>query len=400
MISIIIPIIRPEGAEKCITAITKYAGDIEYEIITAMDTNFIGCPKMVQHLVAKTQYDWVMFLGDDTIPQEGFLCKAVEKINDLPDRWGLVGLNDGVHDGEKTATHWMGHKKMLELTDGDFFHTGYVHQCCDNELTDIAREHGRYVWAEDAKITHNNALVNGDKDKFLEVAYSKKNSKRDKFLYLRRKHGREGVTLAIGIPITDEKIHTQFFLSFVMMDRPESCHLIFPTAPSGNQDIGRIRTYLCQKAIRLGCTHILMMDTDQVYHDQDMIEQLLAHGKDIVGGKVHRRYPPFEPILNVDRKHVSDDEIDKGGLIKVDSTGTGCLLIKLDALEHVDEPWFELTRKENGEAVGEDVGFCYKAKEAGLEVFVDCGVEIGHLASVQVNDTLYRLWKTIHKVKV
>jgi hypothetical protein len=204
--------------------------------------------------------------------------------------------------------------------------------------------------------------------------------------------------LAIALPVSDEKIDTLFFYSFVILDKPDDCHLVYPRTQFHSADIGKIRTDLCHQAIDLECTHILMMDTDQVYHDQDLIERLLAHDKDITCGKVHRRYPPFEPILNVGDGHVSDEEIDKGGLIEVDATGTGCMLIRLDILKDIPTPWFEFAESD-GKNVGEDINFCKKAKKAGFKIFVDCGVEIGHLATVQINESMYNMWKIANKVR-
>lgn len=205
--------------------------------------------------------------------------------------------------------------------------------------------------------------------------------------------------LAIGLPIFDVMVHTQFMLSFLALDRPEMCHVVFPKTPFHKRDIYEVRNNLCQQAIDLGCTHIVMMDTDQVYHDEDLLMRLLDHNKDIVCGKVHRRYPPFEPILNVGHKHVPDEIIEKGGLIEVDATGTGCMMIRLDILKDIPKPWFELSVNDEGREIGEDIGFCYKAGEAGYKIYVDCDVEIGHLALVQVNSSLYNLWKKINKVK-
>lgn len=204
--------------------------------------------------------------------------------------------------------------------------------------------------------------------------------------------------LAIGLPISDEKIHTQFFLSFLLLDKPEHLTVVYPRTQFHAADLGKIRTHLCDQAMSLDCTHILMMDTDQVYHDSDLILRLMSHGKDIVGGKVHRRYPPFEPILNINNRHASDIDIENGGLIEVDATGTGCLLINLSVLKDIPYPWFEMTMGENG-PVGEDIGFCRKAKKAGHKIYVDCDVNIGHLATMQVNEVIYNLWKKIHKVK-
>ena len=199
--------------------------------------------------------------------------------------------------------------------------------------------------------------------------------------------------LAIALPVSDEKVYTQFFLSFMLLDKPEKCHLLYPKTQFHSADIGKIRTELCQEALDLHCTHILFLDTDQVYHNHDLIMRLLDHDEDIVGGKVHRRYPPFEPILNVDQKHVGEEVIERGGLVEVDATGTGCLMIKTDVLRHIPKPWFEFVEKPDGGHIGEDISFCNKAREAGYSIYVDCDVTIGHLALIQVGDTLHQIWK-------
>ncbi|MFH2075419.1 MAG: hypothetical protein ABIJ57_08750, partial [Pseudomonadota bacterium] len=94
-VSIIIPVIRPESAARCIKAINENAGVPRetFEIVSAQDHDRIGCPEMVKMLTGKTRHDLVMFLGDDTIPEAGFLKEAIEAMETLPDGWGVVGLN-------------------------------------------------------------------------------------------------------------------------------------------------------------------------------------------------------------------------------------------------------------------------------------------------------------------
>ena len=94
-VSIVIPIIRPESAQRCVEAIKKNAGLPigQYEIVSGLDTHRVGCPEMVKKLVAKTKNDLVMFLGDDTEPKKDFLKNALEAMESLPDGWGVVGLN-------------------------------------------------------------------------------------------------------------------------------------------------------------------------------------------------------------------------------------------------------------------------------------------------------------------
>ena len=92
MISVIVPVVRPEKAQRCIEAIKKHRGGVTHEIVVENDTERIGCPQMVKKLADRAFFDWVMFLGDDTIPQDGFMANAIKHIFDLPDEWGMIGL--------------------------------------------------------------------------------------------------------------------------------------------------------------------------------------------------------------------------------------------------------------------------------------------------------------------
>ena len=81
-VSIIVPVIRPDKAARCISFALENAG-IPFEnirIVSEEDKERIGCPKMVKLLVGKAKTDLVCFLGDDTIPQPGWLRVALEKM--------------------------------------------------------------------------------------------------------------------------------------------------------------------------------------------------------------------------------------------------------------------------------------------------------------------------------
>jgi GT2 family glycosyltransferase len=220
MISIIIPIIRPESAERCISAIKKNIGlpIDQYEIVSEMDTHEAGCPEMVKKLTEKAKYDLVMFLGDDTIPEPGFMKYALEAMESLPDAWGVVGLNT---KPDNPLAHWLAHKKMLDhISGGAFFSTEYAHCWGDNELKDIAEELGRWVFAKEARIDHIHPINDSAPyDKHYQKAYSEKNRHHDFQTYCNRKRARMqkkyGTKLAIAMPLTDDKVYNQFFFSFI-----------------------------------------------------------------------------------------------------------------------------------------------------------------------------------------
>lgn len=414
-VSIIIPIIRPESAQRCIKAIKKNAGiDInQYEIVTGIDSDEVGCPKMVKRLVEKAKYNLVMFLGDDTVPQKDFLKNALTAMESLPDGWGVVGLN--TEPGNPVA-HWMADKRMLKYIDGGcFFSTEYKHCWCDNELKDIADELGRWKFAEDAKIEHKHPInKSADWDNGYAKAYSEEAKKHDQKTYFKRKIRRmkkkHDTRLAIAEPLTDEKVYSHFHFSSVrtiskylidLFKNGNSVAVDF-LSPKYPGQIDAVRNELVKQALMLGCTHVLFMDTDQIYSDSDMIKKMLDHNKQVVGAKVHRRYPPFDPLLLRGDPgglySVPDDEIEAGGLVEVGATGCGCILYDTEVFLNIDPPWFELTTGEFGQPVGEDVGFCEKLKAAGYKIYVDCSIDIKHLSLLAVDWGTHKLYKKLKGV--
>ncbi len=204
--------------------------------------------------------------------------------------------------------------------------------------------------------------------------------------------------LAIGLPLTNDLCHSTFLDSFVRMRKPAFTYLR-PRLPCA-APIDKVRNSLAAQAMESGCTHLLMMDTDQSY-PPDTIEQLLCHaarGLDIVCAKVHRRYPPFDPLL---LKHSEGDsqflyetmsihEWHNKDLVEVDATGCGCMLINMSVFDRIRPPWFEFRADElpDGQLrlVGEDVSFCEKAKAAGIRIFVDASIKVGHIAAMMVTE--------------
>lgn len=189
-VSICIPVIRPESAKKCFESVHLNAGIArsDYEFVTEEDKDRIGCPKMLKRLVDRSQYPLVMFLGDDTLMLPNCLKNAIAAMQKLPDGWGLIGINDQTNR-PLLATHWLASKKLLPLLDGEFFHTGYMHTACDNELTDRCVEAGRYAWAVDAVIEHVHPMLRQTvpSDDDYKRVYSLPIRDYDKRLYWHRK---------------------------------------------------------------------------------------------------------------------------------------------------------------------------------------------------------------------
>jgi hypothetical protein len=142
------------------------------------------------------------------------------------------------------------------------------------------------------------------------------------------------------------------------------------------------------------------MDTDQIY-PVNTIPRLLSHRLPIVGCMVHRRYPPFDPIMLKGKpgEYYGADDWKPGDLVEVDATGAGCLMFDMKVFRAMPRPWFKFRRlEETSEGIGEDIGFCCDLKAAGYKIYVDTALECGHLTTLCVNRQTHQLYKSM-KIK-
>jgi len=396
-ISVIIPVVRPDSAQRCVKTVKQYLPFAE--IVTEVDVDGIGCPKMINKLTKKTTRDWVLFLGDDTEMEPGFEDAIEATLAGMDDDWwGLVGVwtEPGNFQG-----HWMAHKKMLSiLPDGQFFNEEYKHCYCENELKDIAEEHGRWIKCEGAKLLHHHPCNEGRDldDEFYAKAYHNDKYQYDKSAYTRRKRERLG-KIAIGFPLVDNTVPVQFFTSFSCMQKPSEYVLLIPQFAHGpfSGNIADARNSLVEQAQNEGAKYLLMLDTDQIYPPETLMK-LMSNEVDVCGVRVHRRWMPFDPIFmrgDIGKyESVPDKEMYSGDLIDVDATGSGCLLFDMNVFDKVEYPWFKLDIQD-GKPVGEDIYFCSKARKAGVRICVDTAIEVGHLTTIEVNRFLHQICKHI-----
>lgn len=194
--------------------------------------------------------------------------------------------------------------------------------------------------------------------------------------------------LGVGVPLSFPMVPSSFFDSYIAMEKPDYIYLRTSAGP-----LDEMRNSIVKQAIAAGCSHLIMMDTDQVY-DPKTIPRLLSHKLPVVGCLVYRRYPPFDPIMlkgsisNYERV----TEWEPGALVEVDATGTGCLLFNVDVFRRMPAPWFAF-RTANGAPVGEDIGFCSDLRQAGYKIYVDTSIPAGHLTQMIVNEGTWKLYQ-------
>ena len=192
--------------------------------------------------------------------------------------------------------------------------------------------------------------------------------------------------IQVSVPATDN-IKTETVASLVDMmtySTIKGIPAIFNYAQGSQLD--RMRNMLVEDALKAkhSASHVLFIDSDQVF-PSDTLERLLSHKKDIVGSIITQRKPPFMPNCSLDGKHLYTDG--KTGVQKVNTLGTGLMLIKAEVFKWAKAPWFLFGWDEERQMHrGEDIHFCNLASKAGFDVWADHDLskEVTHLGSVQM----------------
>lgn len=131
------------------------------------------------------------------------------------------------------------------------------------------------------------------------------------------------------------------------------------------------RNYIAAQAVNRGCSHLFFIDDDMII-EEDTLDKLLAHDKDIIGGIYMTKYEVQEPVV----EYLDEKE----GVFLVKAIGTGCMLIKTDVFRKLPQPWFKYEWNQNGSIKrSHDWIFCEDARNTGLEVWADSTIEVKHI---------------------
>ena len=178
------------------------------------------------------------------------------------------------------------------------------------------------------------------------------------------------------------------FLDLMLRKRPFQ----FFVGTAGRMHAHIAREVLADEALKLGADYLYMIDDDMLM-PIDVFERLLAHDVDIVAPLAFMRKPPHHPVIYTVREgwdnaarqayfqNFSVKTYPKDRLIECDAVGFGAVLIKTAVLRAIEKPWFATWSR-----VGEDIGFCHKAKKVGFKVYCDTSIKLGHLGDPIVVD--------------
>lgn len=165
------------------------------------------------------------------------------------------------------------------------------------------------------------------------------------------------------------------------------------------------RNELARQAIKSEADWVLWLDSDMIF-EPDLLKKMLKvceeNDIDFLTGLCFRRKPPYTPTL-FDRL----DKMEHGasyttimsvpeGRFKVGGCGFAGVLMSTDVLLSVAAR-FGGRMFDPLEGFGEDVSFCWRARQCGYEIWCDSDIELGHIGSMIVTREFFEAYSEGHK---
>lgn len=197
----------------------------------------------------------------------------------------------------------------------------------------------------------------------------------------------------IAVPCMDQ-VPAQFCQSLAMLKKVGECAISFQISSL----IYTARDALAKRAVDMGADQILWLDSDMVFNP-DLMEQLLkAREKDaIISGLYYRRSAPFTPVafsrLDITEEGTEFEDLheipDKP--FEIAGCGFGCVLMPTEAAVAVTLNYRQMFTPIKG--AGEDLSFCWRARQSGFKIICDPTIPLGHVAHTIVNADFYKAYK-------
>ena len=194
--------------------------------------------------------------------------------------------------------------------------------------------------------------------------------------------------IMIAVPCMDT-VHTLFYASSIALRKPEgtevaiaSCSLVYEA-----------RHILARKAMDDGFDRVLWLDSDMKF-EPDLLERLSAdldQGLDFVSAVYFTRKNPVKPVIyrvcHPEKKKNGEtypalDPVREipDGLFEIEGCGFGAVMMNTDVIRGAGVlPFYPELR------FGEDLTFCWKARQAGFKLYCDGRIEAEHIGSSIIN---------------
>lgn len=196
--------------------------------------------------------------------------------------------------------------------------------------------------------------------------------------------------ILIAVPSMDQ-VPVQFCQSLAVMNKVgDECGIAFQVGSL----IYTSRNKLAMLAIEKEADYVLWLDSDMVF-PPDVLERLLKvkDRGDIITGVYYRRVEPYHPVLfksleiSDDECHFEDERDIKKEPFEVAACGFGCVLTPTNVLIDVLAKFGDLFSPISG--MGEDLAFCWRARQCGYNIIADPTFYLGHIGHYTVDKGFY-----------
>ena len=152
------------------------------------------------------------------------------------------------------------------------------------------------------------------------------------------------------------------------------------------------RNKLAKKAIELETDYTMWFDSDMVFEPDTMV-RLLKHNKPFISGAYFRRSPPYSLVafeeVDAENRKWKDLAL-PSEVTKCGGVGFGCVLVKTEVLFNVAAKYGEWFEPMNN--FGEDLSFCYRARQCGYDLYIDPSITCGHIGHITINESFYKAY--------
>lgn len=202
----------------------------------------------------------------------------------------------------------------------------------------------------------------------------------------------------VAVPI-NRPIEFRVFESFLTLANNNRKHN-FTFGLTQNSLVYDAREHLTDLFLKSNCDAIMFIDSDMTFHPES-IDYLYRHNVPYVCAKAFKRVEPYQPCFYTTVRQEANGEvylespIEYGeGLLRIEGSGMACTLIRREVFEKIEKPYFF---PKNG--LGEDLSFCIKLKESGIDMFVDTTLQFGHLAQIPIMESHFKAYYEANKHK-
>lgn len=199
----------------------------------------------------------------------------------------------------------------------------------------------------------------------------------------------------IAIPCFDT-VYTDFMLSMLNMKRVGKCFCQVEKSSL----IYNARNNLVQQAIDNDFDRILWLDSDILF-EPDLMPRLAEHldnGIEYVSGLYFKRQYPTEPVCfktitqmqegrEIVTKALIYEDYPKDQLFEIDATGFGAVMMTVDLAKRVKDKYGLPFSPHLG--LGEDMSFCWRAKQVGAKLYCDSSIKLKHIGSIAYTESTY-----------